>query len=85
MEITEYVLDYLRSKGEIPADTEEEIMKYEYLDAGLVDSMEIVEMITVFEKEFDIFFEPETMQSVQFRTIGGLIEIIDQLIKGGKK
>jgi acyl carrier protein len=38
-------------------------------------------MVVGFEKIFGIRFSPENMQSLEFRTIGGLIGIIDNLRK----
>jgi acyl carrier protein len=79
--VKEKVLAFLRSKGEIPGQTEEEQLAFEYIDNKLIDSLGIVIMVLTFEEEFGIFFEPEDMQSMEFRTIGGLISLIERLIK----
>ena len=78
--VKEKVFDFLRPKGEIPGQTEEEQLACAYLDERVVDSMGIVEMIMAFEEEFGIHFEPQHMQSPEFRTIGGLIALIEQLM-----
>lgn len=78
--VKEKVLDFLRSKGEIPGQTEEEHLACAYLDERVIDSMGIVEMVMTFEEEFAIHFEPQHMQLPEFRTIGGLIALIEQIM-----
>jgi acyl carrier protein len=50
-----------------------------YLENGLIDSMQLIEMIVTFEDKFKIKFSTENLQSKKFRTIRGLIEIITSL------
>lgn len=79
MDAQEYVLSFLRARGEIPGATVDEYMACEYLDVGLVDSFGLVELILDCEDKFSIRFGPEEMQSVEFRTIGGLVGLINRL------
>ena len=81
MDTKETVLSFLSSKNDIPGETESDQLACEYLDQGILDSMGIIEMVVDFEKKFGIRFSPENMQSLEFRTIGGLIGIIDNLRK----
>ena len=46
---------------------------------GLIDSMELVEMIVLFEDKFKIKFSTENLQADKFRTIGGLIKLVNEL------
>lgn len=78
MDVKETVLAFLASKNEIPGDTAAEQLDCDYLAAGVLDSMGIVEMVTDFEDTFLIRFTPEDMQSGEFRTVGGLIGLIEQ-------
>jgi len=80
MLVKQFVVDYLQSRGSLPQNPKD-LLKYEYLDAGLIDSMGIVEMINEFEKKFKIYFKPQDMQSMEFRTVGGLIQLIEHLQK----
>ena len=77
-EAKSFVLRYLEAKGKksFPADSDSEKMQCRYLDAGLVDSMGIIDMVLEIEKHFEIHFSPEDLQSMEFRTVGGLIGII---------
>lgn len=75
------VLRFFQSKGDISKLTQEELFEYRYLDNGFIDSLAIVEMITIFEEEFNIHFDPTIIQSNEFQTIGGLISLIERLMK----
>jgi acyl carrier protein len=73
------VLQFLNSKGEIPGATEEEQLRYAYLENRLIDSMGIIEMVVEFESQFGIQFSPDHMSSQEFQTVGGLIALIERL------
>ena len=76
----EAVLNFLSLKGTIPGKNHEEKLKCAYLQAGILDSFGIVEMVMEFESKFGIRFLPQHMQSDEFRVIGGLVGLIEQLI-----
>lgn len=73
------ILEFFKSKGTIP-QSESEQLNYNYLDTGLLDSMQLVEMIVLLEDQFKIQFSMEDLQSEEFRTIGGLINIVNRHI-----
>lgn len=81
MSVKEKVLVFLKAKGEIPGITEEEKLKCDYLELGIIDSLGIVEMIAEFEQEFGIQFESDHLSSPDFRVVGGLINLIEQMKK----
>ncbi len=74
----EYVLNFFKNKG-LKAETEEKQLQCEYLEEKLLDSMGIVEMVVELENEFKIQFSPEDLQAEKFRTVGGLIQTVEQL------
>jgi acyl carrier protein len=76
--VRDAVVTHLRTKGEVPED-EAKQRSFEYLEKGLLDSFGIIEMITEFEGRFEIQFSPEDLQSLEFRTIGGLVDMIERL------
>jgi len=59
---------------------EEEFLKYRYLDNHL-DSFGIIQFIMAIENEFNITLEAEDTESEEFRTIEGLINIINEKLK----
>ena len=74
------VFKFFEGNGGIPGNTEPEKLACEYLDLHVVDSIGIVQMIVTFEKEFDIRFSPSHMQSAEFKTVGGLIGLIEKMV-----
>jgi acyl carrier protein len=78
----DWILEFFRARGAIPGDTEEEWMKVNYFDAGLIDSLGVVVLITSLENIFQFRFEPSHLQEERFFTVGGLIEIVQELLKG---
>jgi acyl carrier protein len=83
MVVKDIVLSFLRTKNNIPGESETEQLACEYLDHGILDSLGIVEMVAEFERILNIRFSAEDMQSEEFRTIGGLILLIENLRKAG--
>ena len=48
MDVEKIVLDYINSKSEIPNQSKNEQLNYDYLSSGSIDSMQMVEMIELF-------------------------------------
>jgi len=53
-----------------------------YFERGLVDSMEVIELIEAIETHFDIRFNEDHFQDRRFSTIGGLAAIVTELVDG---
>lgn len=78
-EIQLFLTSFFVSKApELASKNWNEIETVAYLDKGILDSMQLVEMISLVESKFNIRFEMETMQLPEFRTVGGLAGIIAQ-------
>ena len=84
-EVRAFVTDYFKEKGLPDIDAETELLSYNYLDKGIIDSFGIVEMIVSFEGEFGVTFPPEDMQKEEFGTVGGLINLVDTLLNSQGK
>jgi len=74
--INEIVIGYFKGKLVLTKSEEHDIPSVNYLDNGNMDSLMIVEMITFFETEFNMQFSYQDLTSNEFKTIGGLINII---------
>ena len=85
MNIKEEVLHFFKTNAikPLPGDTEADYLACYYLDIGIIDSIGIVKMIMEFEEKFNIHFDADCMQSYEFQTVGGLIQIIER-IRGEK-
>lgn len=79
MNIEEETISFFNSKGKLIGGSKQEIRNCEYLDTGVLDSMEFIEMIVFLEDKFKIRFSSEHLQSEQFRKIGGLIDLVKEL------
>ncbi len=78
----QWVLGYFSSKGGIPGETAEQQLGVDYIEAHLIDSLGIVELVETVEGTFGIRFQAEQLQDPRFRRIGGLAEVIDELRRG---
>ena len=75
-DVTAHVLQVLRTiSGTITID-DDELMETDYLDSDLIDSLQIVEMITRLENDFAIRFTHVELESEKFRTLKGVGDII---------
>ena len=85
MDTRRLVLDFFARNARGPLPPDDSALECHYLDAGLIDSLGIVTMISEFESALAIRFSAEDMQSYEFQTIGGLIQLIDRLhVANGK-
>jgi len=81
-QIKQFILKQLEKKAPLPP--EDAISAYRYLDRGHVDSIGLVKFIFELEDEFGIELSPEDTQSDEFRTIGGLITLVNRKINNSR-
>ena len=79
MNVQQTVLEFFSQKGGLPGSTTEEQLTCAYLDAKIIDSMGIIEMVTHFEDAFGIRFSAEDLQSQEFQTVGGVVALIERI------
>ncbi len=68
----------LEKRGPIPGETKKDIANYQFLDTGHVDSFNIIQFILEIEDSFGITLSTEDTESIEFRSIGGLIRLIER-------
>lgn len=66
------------AKRQLTTDEMNHLDQCRYLDAGIIDSLGIVMMITQLEETLGITFSADDMQSFEFQTIGGLIGLLER-------
>lgn len=81
----DFLLSYFNAKGSDPQMSDGDKLAQDFFDSGLIDSFGVIELISAIESQFNISFSPENMQDKRFRTIKGLSEIINELIKSKDK
>ncbi len=77
--IRRFVVATLELRGNVPVETEQEIDSYRYLDLGHIDSFGLMRFVAELEDHFGVVFEPEHLQSQEFRTVGGVCHLIASL------
>lgn len=82
IDVQELVFGFLNARNPIPGESEQARLDCAYLDIGVIDSLGIIEMVNYFEETFPIRFSSSDMQSESFRSIGGLIDLIERLMGG---
>ena len=78
-EVQDTVLRFFGERAPLHGDTVADQLQVAYLDEGLVDSIAIVELVAELEDTYGIRFAPADLQSVEFRTIGGLVATVERL------
>jgi acyl carrier protein len=78
--IFNFIISLLEKHGFVPGNDEEEKRNYRFLETGHIDSFKLNEFIMEIEDQFDIVLSPDDTESEEFRSIGGLIEIIKKRI-----
>ncbi len=73
-DIKSFILKYISKKGKLPNDIN--IDEFNYIDTGYIDSMALLKFIVELEQEFDVQISDDDMMSKEFKTIGGLTNLI---------
>ena len=74
--IFSFIISLLEKHGPIPAETDDERMAYKFLEVAHIDSFGLNEFIMEIEDQFNIILSPEDNQSEEFRSVGGLVQLI---------
>ena len=69
-----FVTEYIQREYTVAEDVD--IMNLNYIEAGYIDSMGLIQFIATLEDEFGIAFSDEDMQNPDIRIVGKLIEMI---------
>jgi len=75
-----WLLNWFKQRGPLPDASIEEQLCLNYYDAGLVDSLGVIQLIASIEEHFGIEFNEEHFQDRRFSTINGLAELIAELL-----
>jgi len=71
-----FIVSLLEKHQPIPAETDAERMAYRFLETAHIDSFGLNEFIIEIEDQFNIALSPEDTQSEEFRSVGGLVQLI---------
>ncbi|MBN1902440.1 hypothetical protein JW926_14030 [Candidatus Sumerlaeota bacterium] len=80
-EVKDWIIRFFESKKNgIPGATEKDKLMVDYFSAGLLDSLDVVNLVVSIEQNFKITLGPREMQDRRFCAIGGLAEIVSDLM-----
>jgi len=74
------IIDLLEKRGPIILESGLEKKDYCYIDAGHVDSISLIQFILEVEEIFGISFTSHDTNSVQFRNVLGLTQIVENKV-----
>jgi acyl carrier protein len=80
-EIFNFIISLLEKHGPIPEENDDWRMAYRFLEEGHIDSFGLNDFIMEIEDQFNVALSSEDTQSEEFRSVGGLVEIIENRIK----
>jgi acyl carrier protein len=69
--------DWFAQRGPLPGG--DEALGLNYFEAGLLDSLGVIDLISSIEERFGVRFDEHHFQERRFATIGGLSEIVAEL------
>ena len=76
--IRQTILDFVEREYKLPENVDYDT--FDFVENGFVDSMGMVQFVTILEDEFDIEFSAEELLSSDFRTVSGLEKLIERKI-----
>ena len=80
-----WLINWFVDRGNsIPGNTQEQL-QVNYFEAGLIDSLGVIELIADIERHFRIYFNERHFQERRFSTIGGLSNLIAEIITSNKE
>ena len=74
-DVSTWIVNWFSSRGKLHSSLNE-ALPIDYLESGLLTSLEIVELVTEIEDRFGIQFSEAAMQDPRFSTIGGLADLV---------
>lgn len=69
------IIRIFSSFHDLPSNVDD-LLGLDYLHSGILDSLDVVELITRIEEKFGIQLTHEELTSDEFKSIGGVINIV---------
>lgn len=78
-EVCSWLIGWFEARGPVPGAGLAEKSKVDYFEAGLLDSIGVVDLVSQLEARFGVRFTDRHFQEPRFATLGGLAEIVAEL------
>ncbi len=75
----EWLKEWFSRKSDVSDYSDEDWYACDFFIEGLVDSLEVIELVSAIEEHFSLQFNEGHFQDRRFTTIGGLCEIIREI------
>jgi acyl carrier protein len=72
--IKSFIVDYIQREYTIPDDID--IMNLNYVEEGYIDSLGLIQFITVIEDEFGIIFTDDELASSDIKVVGKMVSFV---------
>lgn len=79
MNASDFLIKFFSAKGLLPSDRAA-LDQFDFLDRGILDSLDIVGLVADLEDQFEIRFSHEQMTSPEFRKVGTLITMVEGML-----
>jgi acyl carrier protein len=83
-DVSGWIVDWFSSRGKVHCGARE-ALGIDYLQSGLLTSLEIVELVSEIEDHFGMQFSETEMQDPRFSTVGGLAELVTMVLGQASK
>lgn len=77
-ETLDYLYMFFSERCELPGSTRAQQLSADFFQAGVLDSLGLVELVVGIEDRFHCVFTPEQLEDPRFHTINGLAEMIHE-------
>ena len=78
-----WLLEWFKSRGTLVQEAALDGTDHNYFEAGLIDSLGVIELISDIESSFGITFTEQHFQDRRFSTVDGLAEMMCSIrVKG---
>ena len=77
--VKQFVIDYIEREYQIPADVDQD--SFNFVKTGYVDSIGVVQFITILEDEFGIEFSDEELANEAYQIVGNMVKLIESKLE----
>lgn len=77
--VKDVVVEYLEREYKLPDNVD--LDSFNYLKTGYVDSIGVIQFISMLEDEFDIEFSDEELAEEKYQIAGEMVKLIEEKIK----
>lgn len=70
-----FVVNLIEKKAKLPQEYD---LSFDFMQSGHIDSMGLIKFILAIESAFDIEISEADMQRQDFKTLGGIVKIIEE-------